>query len=753
MAKQRIRVAGRDARLVAAIALVAGVLAASAGLEPTASRAVDAGLVFVATAFVVWAAASAPWWAGVAAAGIATAFAPSIEWLVVGLVPLFGGLAIGGTRRSLPWSRALTAGISIQVFAHLGNSVFFGFTSLLAVTVLTALAILGVRRRPRTERRWLWIGLGTGGGVLAIGVFGFALAASSARPEIEDGNRAARDGIDQLADGDLAAASASFSRAADQFAAADADLDKPWGQPVRLVPVAARYRRSASVLVNTAAAGSRQIAQQLASIDYDQLRVVNGRIDLDVVRSLQAPIEALQATLNTLVADVERASDRWLPQSVNDRLIELQADLAEQQPDLETARVAITQAPAMLGAEGPRTYFLAFTTPSEARGTGGFMGNFAVVSIDNGAISVTDFGRTGDLADVDGEATEKTIESQSAEFVDLWGPAYFRDSARLVAHSVVWSNITASPHFPSVAEVMAELYPQSGGTEIDGAFVFDVYSLAALMQITGPVELANGTTIDTATAAQYLLREQYLTDDNEARIDDLETVARVTVDRLLSSTLPSPPQLSELFSPMAQQGRLVGWAARPEEEAVLARVNMTGALPSLNGGDGFTFAFNNGSGNKIDAFLEGDATYDVQLDRGRGRVSATATLTLRNEAPAGGLPDYVIGNVVGLPPGTSRLQVALYTALPVRSFRIDSEDKGFTAGVEQGYFVTTTFIDIPPGETVTVRLTVGGDIDPAAAYRLVTRTPAVVTPMPLQVSIDGTALDPGPPVPGVRRYG
>ena len=36
-------------------------------------------------------------------------------------------------------------------------------------------------------------------------------------------------------------------------------------------------------------------------------------------------------------------------------------------------------APQMLGAEGVRRYFIAFTTPAEARGMGGFMGNWAVI--------------------------------------------------------------------------------------------------------------------------------------------------------------------------------------------------------------------------------------------------------------------------------------------------------------------------------------------------------------------------------------
>ena len=44
--------------------------------------------------------------------------------------------------------------------------------------------------------------------------------------------------------------------------------------------------------------------------------------------------------------------------------------------------------------------------------------------------------------------------------------------------------------------------------------------------------------------------------------------------------------------------------------------------------------------------------------RRRGR-----RVTLENRAPTSGLPDYVIGNVIGLPPGTNRSYVSIYSTL------------------------------------------------------------------------------------------
>jgi hypothetical protein len=79
------------------------------------------------------------------------------------------------------------------------------------------------------------------------------------------------------------------------------------------------------------------------------------------------------------------------------KLSTLQRDIARNAIRVDNASLAVQVAPDMLGGSGPRHYFVAFTTPAEARGLGGFMGNWAEITFDNGVITVTRVGRTGDL--------------------------------------------------------------------------------------------------------------------------------------------------------------------------------------------------------------------------------------------------------------------------------------------------------------------------------------------------------------------
>jgi hypothetical protein len=160
----------------------------------------------------------------------------------------------------------------------------------------------------------------------------------------------------------------------------------------------------------------------------------------------------------------------------------------------------------------------------------------------------------------------------------------------------------------------------------------------------------------------------------------------------------------------------------------------------------------NAAGSKIDLFLERQLAYDVTWDPDSGRVSGTVTATLTNGAPASGLPDYVIGNVIGLPTGTNRSYVSIYTPLEVRAARIDGEPASIGASRELDRNVYNAFVDIPPGGTVTIELDVTGTVD-GDEYELDLAQQPLVHPEQAEISVaiggddvltvrgDGAALD------------
>lgn len=739
MSRRRMKVSGIDAVATVSISVLAALWVVQAGSAPTGAPIFDAILVFTFAGLVVWTGASAPWWAGVATAAVGAALAPTWLPLVLSGLAVVGGLAIGVAKRSLPWSRALVAGAALQALARLGNVGQFGVSAAIAVTMSGVLLVFGLQRRPRRERKITWVALGGYVTLMFLSVVGLAVAAASARPELENGNRLARQGISELGQGDFKAAQATFERAADLFEAADADFGQVWSQPARLIPVLAQNRNAAGSSVSGAASSIRSITNALAQIDLDALRLTNGRIDLDLVRRLEQPIEQLNATLDQLDVTVAGVGDNpWVVQPIRRRLDNLRADIAKQRVRGADALNVVRQAPAMLGGDGKRVYFIAFLTPAEARGGGGFMGNWAELTIDNGTLKMTRFGRHTDLNEA-GDPEEKRITGP-AGWVDHWGP-YGLVRANGTATTVAWSNLTISPNFPDTAQVISQLYPQSGGRRLDGVISMDVFALATLLEITGPIDVKGlDEPLASDNAVEFLLRGQYQNTDFDNRVDMLASVAETTVNTLFRSTLPSPPNLAKLLAPLAAEGRLMAWASRDQEEQIFRRANMSGALPELGGGDGFTFALNNGGGNKIDAYLQGDASYVVTTNPATGQVHATATLILRNTAPADGLPDYVIANQVDLPMGYSNLFVSIYSGLRPTSMKVDDEPVDFRTNEDGDYGVASDFVPIPPGDSVKITVEFEGHLDLSGGYRVIVRSPPLAETLPIKVEADGVAL-------------
>ncbi len=163
-------------------------------------------------------------------------------------------------------------------------------------------------------------------------------------------------------------------------------------------------------------------------------------------------------------------------------LDDLRADIAKQQVRGQQALNVVREAPAMLGGDGKRVYFIAFLTPAEIRGGGGFMGNWAELTIDNGKIKMTGFGRHTTLYQA-GIPDAKAVTGP-AGWIEHWA-SYGILRANLNATPVVWSNITISPNFPDTAQVISQLYPQSGGQRLDGVISMD-QSPTATTKTTAP---------------------------------------------------------------------------------------------------------------------------------------------------------------------------------------------------------------------------------------------------------------------------
>ena len=649
-----------DERLALGIAGVAGVVAATAGAEPTGSPAIDALLVALLVAAVVWASASAPWWAPASASGLGAVVALDPIVALVGVAGFVIGLVIGVRRRDQSALRAIVGAAALNVLIRSELDGFLGLSALIGISVSIALFVVGVRRRPSVVRRWARIGAAATGAFTIAAVAALAISAVSARSGITDGARLAKQAIATLNDGDYSTAADQFADASNSFRSADQRLGGVLAAPSRLVPGVAQNATAAADLSAAAAAGTADAAAALRAIDPASLTVVDGTIDLDAIEAVEAPLLQVQGALDELRLVTDEVDSPWLLGAIQTEVADLDERLDENEPRLDNAIAAVQLAPQMLGNGDQRRYLILFTTPAEARGLGGFIGNFAEITVADGSIDVTRFGRTGELnAAASGNAA--SCAECPAEFIERYGRFGFDIGPGGTVGTGAWSNLPVGAHFPYVAETAAVLYPQSGGSPLDGVAVMDPYVLQALMAYTGPIVVPElGVTVQPQQAAEFILRDQYvLGEDNEVRVEALDTLGQAVIERLLTGSLPEPSVIARDLGPLIEERRLLFWTYNADEQELLERTGLLGSIPALGDDGGFSVSVTNAGESKIDVFLDRDV--DVQVETAAdGTRRLIADVTLTNNAPSSGLPPYVIGNNYGLPSGTSRMVLTFY---------------------------------------------------------------------------------------------
>ena len=226
--------------------------------------------------------------------------------------------------------------------------------------------------------RWLsWGAVVLLGVVAAAAVAGFGYAAAKSRHDLGAGMSTAELGVAALEGGDFAGAADWFEQARTHLDAANANLGEPWARAAAVVPVAAYYQRAVHDMSEEGATALRTVSEALDEIDLDALRPTDGRFDLDALAELSGPLTRVREALVVLKATSEEARSDWLVDRATVELDDFSESVDEHLPSIDDALHAIRMAPAMLGADGPRTYLLLFTTPSESRGLGGFVGSYA----------------------------------------------------------------------------------------------------------------------------------------------------------------------------------------------------------------------------------------------------------------------------------------------------------------------------------------------------------------------------------------
>lgn len=442
------------------------------------------------------------------------------------------------------------------------------------------------------------------------------------------------------------------------------------------------------------------------------------------------PIESASPTVVSAAHAVRASAERLNGIDVNGLLPQVAEPLVRAREQLETVTGALDAsasasqiAPKMLGTEGRRNYLLMVQNNAETRASGGIPGALAVLTLDNGRLTLGDQSTAGSLG------VMSPVLPVDAEQQQIY-------SARL-GKFMQDSNLT--PDFPTTARTAQGMWEQKTGQRVDGVISVDPVALGYLLNATGPVQLSNQklvalaagglpTELNSENVVRTLLSDVYAKIERPELQDVYFAGVAQEIFGALSSGKGDAKALLDGMTRGTTEGRLLVWSGNANEQSVLAKYPLSGSIagPSVSPAQ-FGVYFNDGTGAKMDYYVK----RTVQLveectgdEYGQVKVRVTGTNTAPLDA-ATSLPEYVTGGgAFGVPSGTVQTNVIAYGPVQanVETAVVDGKKTDFAAHRHSNRPVGSVTVTLAPGQSSTVELTFGKIVQHTEPNLVVTPT-------------------------------
>lgn len=545
-------------------------------------------------------------------------------------------------------------------------------------------------------RRGIWIGL-LAVLLLLVGLcVWFALSARTAVNEMtvaRDSLVAARDAV---ADGQPEQARTFVTAAGDAASRAADRVNDPLWSVAAVVPGLGDTPQAAQAVATSldqTLTALQPLAEQLNVLDPSTL-IREGQIDVGAIESALPAMQEAAPGVAEAVATVQSAPlDGMLLPQVRTAAEDYTEELTTLQSTLNTGVAFGEIAGPMLGAEKPKRYFVGILNPNEARGTGGFMGSWAILEAKDGQVTVDQVGSNTEIPNL-----TRLPDNLSKGFEER-----YRDDP------ILRGNMNLSPHFPDTAKIWLAAWKQKTGEQLDGAIAADVVAMGDLVEASGRrVTLPNGTSISGDQLADFAIKgvyEQFPTSAQAAeRKAYQEAIAAAAVESVAAA--PAPQAMAQALGRGMADGRIVFWSRNPETERRLLGAGVGGSL-TVGDGHNVQFVALNASASKLDAYLIRSLTYEVGgCPDENGRVTSSVTVNLKNAIPLGESPPEYMLSIFG-PDGRTHVvqaQFHLPHGAEIQSVQVSGKEASAFQFEEQRRPSAMTSVKLPPQREVAVRV-------------------------------------------------
>lgn len=362
------------------------------------------------------------------------------------------------------------------------------------------------------------------------------------------------------------------------------------------------------------------------------------------------------------------------------------------------------------GYYNPRSYLVIFENNAEIRATGGFMGSYALVNMDQGDLQI--------------KKLEGIYNASGQQRVWVAPPLPIQKvSPSWMFHDANWFF-----DFPTSAKAISWFYEKTGGPTVDGVIALTPELIERLLALTGPIALPEFQIViddkNFINVIQYEVEINYKERGLQDPKEILAHLAPLLIKKM--SQLDKQALISAVFDSLEHKEVML-YFDRPEEEAFMNYLHWGGALTQTKG-DYLAVVNTNVNGYKTDRMITQIVRHRTHIEDD-GSIIDALTITRRHNggneaydwynrvngdfmrvyAPEGSQLLNVQGQTKEEQPSLPDYQAGDYTHYPAlqKSMETATFDKenGTYIWQESGKTVFGNWVYVSPKESVTVTYT------------------------------------------------
>ncbi len=268
----------------------------------------------------------------------------------------------------------------------------------------------------------------------------------------------------------------------------------------------------------------------------------------------------------------------------------------------------------LLGGNGPRKYLFLLQNNHEMRATGGFIGTYGLLDVNQGV--VRKFFVDG-IFNPDGQLKENIVPPKAIQKV----------SAGWSLHDSNWF-----PDFPMSAEKAIFFYEKTGGPTVDGVIALTPTVMQKLLAITGPIDLPEyGLTVDADNfipVIQEQVEEKYDKEENQPKKVLADLSVRLLEKVFASRDMKTLSGVAEALVEGLNEKHILLYARDREVEDLIDRTGWSGRVLETPK-DYLSVIHTNINGYKTDGVVEEEIVHKADI-RSDGSIVDTVTVTRRH---------------------------------------------------------------------------------------------------------------------------